>query len=258
MRRVPSRALGLLVLVLAVTAAECAPPSATLPAVPPMASLAASPVEVAVAEAEAEPEQPIGPPRPDGPLGDVAWARDLPPLEVSCANTGTRASVRVYASDGTVDPAALEEFSLVAADGNGVYPFPQRLVQLAVKAAHHFDAPRLVVVSGYRRQRHRGPPDPHARGQALDFRLPGVDYRKLAAYLRSLPRVGVGVYTNPGTQFVHLDVRDRSFHWLDASPPGVTWREAQLADPRQAARDAAYTAEADLPLDGGAGALARR
>jgi hypothetical protein len=48
---------------------------------------------------------------------------------------------------------------------------------------------------------------------------------------------------------VHLDVRDRSFHWLDASPPGVTWREAALPDSKQSARDASYTAESDLPLD---------
>ena len=31
--------------------------------------------------------------------------------------------------------------------------------------------------------------------------------------------MGVGVYTNPLTQYVHLDVRERSYHWIDASPP---------------------------------------
>jgi hypothetical protein len=59
--------------------------------------------------------------------------------------------------------------------------------------------------------------------------------------------VGVGIYTHPKTQFVHLDVRDRSFHWLDGSPPGVRWRERRLADPAQPKRDAAYVNVLDLP-----------
>jgi hypothetical protein len=47
---------------------------------------------------------------------------------------------------------------------------------------------------------------------------------------------------------VHLDVRDASYHWLDASPPGVKWREKQLRDPTQMKRDAAWSPEQDLPL----------
>ena len=69
----------------------------------------------------------------------------------------------------------------------------------------------------------------------------------LAAYLRGLPRVGVGIYTHPRTQFVHLDVRDQSYHWLDASPPGVKWREMQLRDAGASKRDEAWTPARDLP-----------
>jgi hypothetical protein len=71
---------------------------------------------------------------------------------------------------------------------------------------------------------------------------------RLAAYLRGLPRVGVGIYIHPRTQFVHLDVRDQSYHWIDASPPGVKWRERQLHDAHAEKRDAAWTAQSDLPL----------
>jgi uncharacterized protein YcbK (DUF882 family) len=182
-------------------------------------------------------------------LLEIAWAKDLAPLKVECANTGAKAAIRLYDPDGTVDAGAVEAFSRVAADSNGEFPLHDRLVQLAVKTAHHFGVGSLVVVSGYRKSRNRSG-DHHSKGEALDFRLPGIDYRQIAAYLRSLPRVGVGVYTDPRTHYVHLDVRDRSFHWLDASPPGVTWREAALPDAKQAARDASYTAESDLPLDG--------
>jgi uncharacterized protein YcbK (DUF882 family) len=198
-------------------------------------------------------EAPVGPPRPDPALlemREAAWAVELPPLHVECANTGASADLRVYGADGTVDASAVEALSQVAADANGPFPLNERLARLAVKAAHHFDASTLEVVSAYRKPRGKAPPDHHAKGEALDFRLRGVDYRKLAAYLRSLPRVGVGVYTDRRTHYVHLDVRDRSFHWLDASPPGVTWREGALPDPKQAERDASYTSDSDLPLDG--------
>jgi hypothetical protein len=193
---------------------------------------APSPPVVAVAAAYAPLPSPAIPVQQ--PVAD--WAVALPPLSVECANSGA------------LEPDAVEAFSRVAADFNGYAPLKPRLVQLAAKAAYHFHARTLVVVSGFRQKR-GGKSDHHTAGEALDFKLPGVDYRQLAAYLRSFPLAGVGVYTNPHTHYVHLDVRERSYHWLDASPPGVTWREALLPDPSQAARDAAYTPDSDLPID---------
>jgi uncharacterized protein YcbK (DUF882 family) len=174
---------------------------------------------------------------------------ELPALTVECANTGERGALRLYREDGSLDPDAVDAFSRIAADSNGYAPLSPRLVQLATKAAQHFHAKQLVVVSAFRQKR-GNKSDHHTAGEALDFRLPGTDYRKLAAYLRTFPLAGVGVYTHPATQYVHLDVRDRSYHWLDASPPGVTWREALLPDPSQARRDGSYTPESDLPIDG--------
>lgn len=179
---------------------------------------------------------------------DAPWAVELAPLKVVCANTGESATISLYGHDGALDPGALEAFSRIAADSNGYSPLSPRLLQLAVKAAHHFRASTFVVVSAFRQKR-RGKTDHHTAGEALDFKLPGVDYRRLAAHLRGYPLVGVGVYTHPKTQYVHLDVRDRSYHWLDASPPGVTWREALMADPGQAVRDGSYTPESDLPIE---------
>ena len=235
--------------------AECGRYEEPPPAVPPLAPVApltpvvpADPVTMALVVPGAD-DALFGPPRPDPSTLEVAWAKELPPLQIECANTRAKASLVLYEPDGTVDPIAIDVFSLIAADANGAYPFQQRLVQLVVKAAHHFDVNSLVVVSGYRKPRRKGMIDHHAKGEAVDFRLPGVDYKKLAAYLRTLPRVGVGVYTDPRTHYVHLDVRDASFHWLDASPPGVIWREARLPDPKQAVRDAEYSSESDLPVE---------
>jgi hypothetical protein len=114
--------------------------------------------------------------------------------------------------------------------------------QLVFKAAHHFGASHVVIVSGWREHGGR-----HTRGEAVDFRVDGVYAAKVAAYLRSLPRVGVGIYTHPNTQFVHVDVREPSYAWVDASPPGVHGWERQLGVPHADKRDAAYQPEMDLP-----------
>jgi hypothetical protein len=70
--------------------------------------------------------------------------------------------------------------------------------------------------------------------------LPGVSNEQLAEYVRQFGFVGVGVYPKSG--FVHLDVRDKSFFWLDYSLPDERCRpqptllgEAKLVD--EAARD---------------------
>jgi uncharacterized protein YcbK (DUF882 family) len=184
---------------------------------------------------------------PSKPIAD--WAVGLEPLTIECANTGTSETVRLYANDGSVNPAAAQAFAHAVADSNGFAPLNPRLLQLVVKAAHHFQSSTVVVVSGYRQKR-GGKSDHHTAGEAIDFKLPGVDYRRLAAHLDSYPLAGVGIYTNAKTHYVHLDVRDRSYHWLDASPPGVTWREALLPDPSQLRRDTSYTPESDLPIEG--------
>jgi hypothetical protein len=118
----------------------------------------------------------------------------------------------------------------------------ERLEKLVFKAAYRFGGARVDVLSGWRENAGR-----HSAGEALDFKLRGVAAATLAAYLRSLPRVGVGIYTHPRTQFVHLDVRDESYYWLDASPPGIHGRARQLRDPRAPQRDATWLPDMDLP-----------
>jgi hypothetical protein len=104
----------------------------------------------------------------------------------------------------------------------------------------------VEVVSAYRMpgRRREGP---HGNGSAIDFRLQNVKAALLASYLRDIPRTGVGVYTHPKTQYVHLDSREQSFHWLDASPPRRRWRERSIGGKDLIARDAHYTPAVDLP-----------
>ncbi len=173
----------------------------------------------------------------------ASWAHDLRPVEVAGVATRDRAEVRLYADDGEIDETARETLERVAANDGEPHALAPRVEQLLMRAAYHFGAAPVKVVSAWRRRASR-----HGTGEAIDFKLKGVSAWQLAAYLRQLPRAGVGIYTNPRTQFVHLDVREQSYHWIDASPPGVKWHEAQIRDPGAAKRDAAWTPEADLPI----------
>jgi uncharacterized protein YcbK (DUF882 family) len=179
----------------------------------------------------------------------LAWVNALPPIEVVNGNTQAAATIKLYAPDGSVDPAALKQFVRVAAswaapaDVDPKEPLDPRLVQLTFRAAYHFKGAKIAIVSATR----RGARGQHGRGHAIDFRLEGVGAWTLATYLRTYPRAGIGWYTHPKTQYVHLDVRERSYHWIDGSPPGVTWREKLMFDPTQEKRDASYVANMDLP-----------
>ena len=185
---------------------------------------------------------------PVGAPGSVGWATQLAPLHFKNPNTNVNpeTDIALYAKDGAVDPNALDAFdNFVAKDGK-VHEIAPRTIQLVFKAAYHFHAKEVVIISAFRPKRRRDH-GPHTTGSAIDFQLLGVPARTLASYLRKEPKAGVGIYTNPSTQFVHVDTREQSYHWLDASPPGVVWREKGISDPDREARDASYTPEHDLP-----------
>ncbi len=175
----------------------------------------------------------------------------LPPLRFTNENTRESASVQLYDAAGHVNEQAAALLDTLLCDARdpkarATLALDRRTLQLAVRAALHFRADEVQVVSAYRKpgRRREGP---HATGKALDFKLPGVAARALAAYLRTLPRVGVGIYTHPKTSYVHLDDREHSFHWLDASPPGRTYRELSIGNASLPKRDAAYARADDWP-----------
>lgn len=228
----------------------------------PRASSCSEALRTALVDArdEVESASSVPPPRPR-----AAWAEKLDPITFRDVSTGETVSVRLYDPTGQVDAdaaAAIDHLlasdkaaALARAEG-APSTLDTRLLQLVVKAATRFDASEVEVVSAFRASKRRG--SRHRTGKAMDFVLPGVPAARLAASLRREARAGVGVYTHPRTQFVHLDVRDESYHWLDASPPGRVWREARLLDPGGPARDAAYAPEQDLPISAVAAASATR
>ena len=158
---------------------------------------------------------------------------------------------RLYDSTGRIDEAIAAKLDALLCDSRDpdqvqTTTINRRTLQILYRAAYHFHAHQVEVVSAYRKS-NRHPEGIHAQGRAIDLKLVGVDAQTLAAYLRTIPRLGVGVYTHPKTRFVHLDVRDRSFHWLDASPPHRHWRERNISTKTLAALDAQYSPGWDWP-----------
>jgi uncharacterized protein YcbK (DUF882 family) len=192
-----------------------------------------------------------GPAAGADPDASAAYSH-LPAIRFTNVSTGQSLAARLYDDSGHVSEAEAARLDELLCDSRdpkapAKIALDRRTLQLAVRAALHFERAELLIVSAYRKpgRRREGL---HAAGKAIDFKLPGVKAQLLAAYLRTLPRVGVGIYTHPKTSFVHLDDREHSFHWLDASPPGRTWREMNLGGGLGLIkRDAAYVRVDDWP-----------
>jgi uncharacterized protein YcbK (DUF882 family) len=176
----------------------------------------------------------------------------LAPIHVLNINTLEAADVRLYDVRGEMDRSAIETLERLLCDATKpddrrCAPMDARVVQLMFKAAYHFRRGEIVLVSGYREPR-KHDEGFHSAGRAIDFRLTGVELLRLSAYVRSFPRAGVGVYTHPRTQYVHVDTRDRSYQWGDASGPGIHGGEWSLGGEELLAKqDASYTSASDWP-----------
>jgi hypothetical protein len=123
-----------------------------------------------------------------------------------------------------------------------VHPIAPRLLDLVYRAMRHFEAPLVHVVSGYRPDRAGSR---HTQGRAIDMVLPGVTNEQLADYVRTYGFCGVGIYPKSG--FVHLDVRDNSYFWLDNSLPDERSRSTPIMASEAAAADRAAAARGEAP-----------
>jgi uncharacterized protein YcbK (DUF882 family) len=122
---------------------------------------------------------------------------------------------------------------------------PDRLLWYLYVVSYHYDKP-IRLISGLRSKARKT--SRHSSGNASDFRIDGVKNKDLWAYCKSrFKKVGLGYY--PNSKFVHMDVRDKSYYWIDDSGPGEPskyrdgtaqpvkeWREQRDRDNRRAAK----------------------
>ncbi len=128
-----------------------------------------------------------------------------------------------------------------ASTGNE-HPIDPKILDLVYRVQVHFKAHEVRIISGYRTPRH-GPTSNHGRGRAIDLVVPGASDEDVAKFAREQGFVGVGVY--PVSGFVHLDVRDRSYFWVDTSGPGKRSRTRGILADLAAKSDAAATARGE-------------
>lgn len=142
----------------------------------------------------------------------------LPPLVLSPINAqgGERVSLIPSTDEGgfSEEQQALAARAFSPLGRKKPHPIAPRLLDLVYRAMRHFNAPLVHLISGYRADRAGSR---HTQGRAIDMVIPGVSNEELAAYVRQFGFVGVGIYPKSG--FVHLDVRDQSFFWVDNSLP---------------------------------------
>jgi hypothetical protein len=137
--------------------------------------------------------------------------------------------------------AARKAFTYRDALTHDVHP---ALMERAYRIVREFRVPYLWLISGYRDTRSTSR---HSQGRAMDVVAPGVSNAQLARFARGFGFTGVGEYPQSG--FVHIDVRARSYFWVDRSAPGARSRERQVRRSEAARADRSARQGGDAPVD---------
>lgn len=140
-----------------------------------------------------------------------------PKLVLWSINRSERVELEARADFGGFGPQEMDKASWIlrSADGSQ-HPVDPRVLEVAYALQRHFGAAEVRFLSGYRAPKRPG--SNHGYGRAIDLVIPGATDDEVATFARSLGFTGVGIYPTSG--FVHVDVRDRSFFWVDRSGPG--------------------------------------
>jgi len=204
-------------------------PTANAPAKPKLASLTAGwapPAYVAMVKKWHE----------KSPAAAVESAGQRPKLVLSSINGMGRVELTPLTDHGGFSPLDLDRAShLLRSSDGGEHPIDPRLLDTAYALQVHFKAGEVRFLSGYRKPKKLG--SNHGYGRALDLVVPGATDEEVASFARARGFVGVGIYPTSG--FVHLDVRERSFFWVDKSGPGKPNKTVGILHGEAAASDVA-------------------
>jgi uncharacterized protein YcbK (DUF882 family) len=183
-------------------------------------------------------------------VSSLTAARDgagRPLLTLSTINRGETLSMPAAGDDGGFSSADLDRVAhLLRAAGGEEHPMDPRTLSLVYRIQTHFGVPEVRVVSGYRVPK-PGSRSNHGKGRAMDMVVPGVPDEEVARFAREMGFVGVGVY--PTSQFVHVDIRPRSYFWVDFSGPHMRNRERGILGDLAARSDAAALARGQAAIE---------
>ncbi len=179
-------------------------------------SAARAPVSAAYRESVRAWHEASGHASPVGPKGE-------PCLLLVNLNERERAALCPLPDGGGFSAADREAAALLFREpgSDNTHPVHPRLLSLLFDIQEHFHAGEIRLLSGYRSPWEGN--SNHGKGRAADIVVPGASDDAVASYARGLGFVGVGIY--PTSHFVHVDVREASYFWVDASAPGRPHRE---------------------------------
>jgi uncharacterized protein YcbK (DUF882 family) len=168
-------------------------------------------------------------------------------LSLATLNRGESIDVAAATDDGGFAACDLDRVAhALRAAGGEEHPVDPRTLGLVYRIQRHFAVPEIRVVSGYRVPK-PGSHSNHGKGRAIDLVVPGVPDEEVARFARDMGFSGVGVY--PTSQFVHVDIRPRSYFWVDYSGPRMKNRERGILGDVAAHADAAAVARGEKPVE---------
>jgi uncharacterized protein YcbK (DUF882 family) len=160
-------------------------------------------------------------------INTIRRMKTLPNL-VLVVNTGDRVELQPTSERGNFSEKDLERASFILKDPRSKtrHSISPRLLNILYRIQTRFKASEIRIISGYRSSRNGKLEGNHGKGRAVDFIVPGTNNGLVAKFARVLGFVGVGIYPTSG--FVHVDVRDRSYFWVDMSGPGQPNQERAI------------------------------
>jgi uncharacterized protein YcbK (DUF882 family) len=173
--------------------------------------------------------------------------RGHPMLALQALNTAEHVEIAAGGERGGFAPDDLDRAARVLREpGSGnEHPVDPRLLDLVYRIQLHFSAQEVRIISGYRTPRASGTSN-HGKGRAMDIVVPGASDEDVARFVREQGFVGCGVY--PVSGFVHVDVRERSYFWVDASGPGKKNRTRGILGDLAARADARAFERGERPI----------
>ena len=170
--------------------------------------------------------------------------RGRPMLVLQGLNIPDRILLTPRGDHGGFSAHDLDRAAHVMRDSSGnEHPVDPRLLDMVYRLQAHFHAPEIRIISGYRTPRGPGATSNHGKGRAMDLVIPGATDDDVAKFARAEGYAGVGVY--PVSGFVHVDVRERSYFWVDTSGPGKRSRIRGILADLAARSDAQATARGE-------------
>ena len=174
-------------------------------------------------------------------------ATGRPMLSLTTLNRGESLSVAAATDEGGFAAVDLDRMAhLLRSAGGEEHPVDPRTLSLVYRIERNFQVPEIRVVSGYRMPK-PGSHSNHGKGRAIDLIVPGIPDEEVAKFARGLGFVGVGVY--PTSQFVHVDIRPRSYFWVDYTGPRMKNKESCILPGVAAEGDAEAAARGQSPIE---------